>query len=119
LHTEHIIIDGDKIYIFDCIEFNERFRFIDVACDFAFFLMDLDFLGRSDLSHYAQELYVLETGDEEALKLFPLFKSYRAYVRGKVNSFMFSDPNIKDKDAVKKTASQYFRLAKSYLESEF
>ena len=38
-----------KFLIFDCIEFNRRFRYGDVAADIAFLLMDLDFHGYSAL----------------------------------------------------------------------
>ncbi len=44
LHLEHICI-ADDIIVFDCIEFNERFRYSDVAAEVAFFTMDLDFNG--------------------------------------------------------------------------
>ena len=43
LHLEHIHLAPDSIHIFDCIEFNDRFRFLDVANDLAFLAMDLDF----------------------------------------------------------------------------
>src|SRR5207245_1429697 len=50
LHLDHIHITPDTLSIFDCIEFNDRFRFIDVANDIAFLAMDFDFEGRSDLA---------------------------------------------------------------------
>ena len=37
------------ICIFDAIEFNDRFRYSDVASDVAFLAMDLDFQRRNDL----------------------------------------------------------------------
>ena len=49
LRCEHVHLADDEVNIFDCIEFNERLRFIDVANDVAFLAMDLDFLGRPDL----------------------------------------------------------------------
>ena len=117
LHTEHIVLTDD-ICIFDCIEFNDRFRYIDVACDLAFLLMDLDFLGKGDLSQVVFESYLRATGDEEARVLMPLFKSYRAYVRGKVNSFMSEDKNLSpaDRELRAKEARSYFELARRYLE---
>ena len=50
LHLEHIHISPATLSIYDCIEFNDRFRYIDVANDVAFLAMDLDFHGRPDLS---------------------------------------------------------------------
>ena len=49
VHAQHICFH-EGIQIFDCIEFNDRFRYCDVASEVAFLAMDLDFLGRSDLS---------------------------------------------------------------------
>ena len=50
LHLDHVHITPEATSIFDCIEFNDRFRFIDVANDLAFLAMDFDFEGRRDLS---------------------------------------------------------------------
>ena len=57
IHSGNIFV-ADRIYIFDAIEFNERFRFCDVASDIAFLAMDLDFKERSDLSKFFVERYV-------------------------------------------------------------
>ena len=50
LHAAHICFT-DGICIYDCIEFNDRFRYCDVASEVAFLAMDLDHYGRADLSH--------------------------------------------------------------------
>jgi len=52
--------------------------------------------------------------------LIDFYKVYRAYVRGKVISFMLKDPNIsyKDTEDAKKTSKRYFNLAYSYLTKE-
>ena len=39
-----------QLAVIDCIEFNERFRYGDVAAEIAFLLMELDAAGRPDLS---------------------------------------------------------------------
>ena len=49
LYSANICL-ADQVYIFDCIEFNERFRYCDVASDIAFLAMDLDYHGFTDLS---------------------------------------------------------------------
>src|SRR3990170_1215302 len=109
----------DQIYIFDAIEFNERFRYSDVASDVAFLAMDLDFKKRTDLSNYFIERYVKYSGDQELTKLLPFYKCYRAYVRGKVTSFKLKDPNVssEEKEAATKEASTYFKLATTYAET--
>ena len=50
LHLEHIHIAPTRLSIYDCIEFNDRFRCIDIANDVAFLAMDLDYHHRPDLS---------------------------------------------------------------------
>ncbi len=41
---EHICLTED-LPIFDCIEFNKRFRYTDTVCDIAFLVMDLEYHG--------------------------------------------------------------------------
>ena len=106
----------DKVYIFDAIEFNERFRYSDVAADVAFLAMDLDFRGRHDLSDFFVEKYIKYSGDRELTKLLPFYECYRAYVRGKVVGFRLKDPNINDQGKLVaiKEAEAYFKLAYVY-----
>jgi hypothetical protein len=115
IHSGNIFVT-DRIYIFDAIEFNERFRYSDVASDIAFLAMDLDFKGRTDLSSFFVEKYVKYSGDQELTKLLPFYKCYRAYVRGKVISFKLQDPNVgsEEKGAAMKEAKAYFKLASAY-----
>ena len=115
IHSGNIFVT-DRIYIFDAIEFNERFRYSDVASDVAFLAMDLDFKGRTDLSSFFVEKYAKYSGDQELTKLLPFYKCYRAYVRGKVISFKLQDPNVgsEEKGAAMKEAKAYFKLASAY-----
>ena len=115
IHSGNIFVT-DRIYIFDAIEFNERFRYSDVASDVAFLAMDLDFKGRTDLSSFFVEKYAKYSGDQELTKLLPFYKCYRAYVRGKVISFKLQDPNVgsEEKGAAVKEAKAYFKLASAY-----
>ncbi len=115
LRLEHIFW-GEEICIFDCIEFNERFRYTDVAADIAFLAMDLDYHGREDLSDRLIHAYVGESGDYELMEVLDFYKCYRAYVRGKVESFRLDDPHIPEgekKEALKR-AQKYFSLAYRY-----
>jgi aminoglycoside phosphotransferase family enzyme len=115
IHSGNIFI-ADRIYVFDAIEFNERFSNCDVASEVAFLAMDLDFKGRSDLSSFFVEKYVKYSGDKELQKLLAFYKCYRAYVRGKVTGFKLNDASVGDeeKNACKKEASAYFELASRY-----
>ena len=117
IHSGNIFI-ADKIYIFDAIEFNERFRYSDVAADMAFLAMDLDFKGRTDLCEFFVKKYGEYSKDEELLRLLPFYKCYRAYVRGKVVGFKLGDPNVCDKEKAEATqeAKAYMKLAVKYSE---
>lgn len=116
LHTGNIVLADDQICIFDCIEFNKRFRFSDVASDIGFLAMDLDFQGFPYLSSFLIQKYVEKSNDKHIYDVLNFYKCYRAYVRGKVTGFQLDDPNVdKDqKDSLKKTASNYFRLSEYY-----
>ena len=115
LHSGNIFIT-DKICIFDAIEFNDRFRYSDVAADVAFLAMDLDFQQRSDLADYFIERYIGYSKDQQLIQMLPFYKCYRAFVRGKVISFRLDDPNIKSEEKVSATneAQAYFKLAIEY-----
>ncbi|HBA72823.1 MAG: hypothetical protein A2X82_02785 [Geobacteraceae bacterium GWC2_55_20] len=118
LHLENICLVDDRVYIFDCIEFNERFRYCDTAADIAFLLMDLDFHGRSDLSALVLKTYLKLSRDPELEKLAGFYKVYRAFIRGKVESFLLNDETIDTgmKQIAKERAIRYFRLARGYCE---
>ena len=115
IHSGNIFIT-DRIYIFDAIEFNDRFRYSDVAADVAFLAMDLEFKDHTILSDLFVRKYVEYSGDKELMKLLPFYKCYRACVRGKVTSFKLKDPSIssEDKNAATEEAKAYFKLASTY-----
>jgi hypothetical protein len=117
IHSGNIFI-ADRIYIFDAIEFNERFRHCDVASEVAFLAMDLEYKQRQDLSKVFVEKYVQYSGDRELFLLLGFYKCYRAYVRGKVISFKLNDPGVdtKEKAVAIKDAKAYFALAQDYAE---
>jgi aminoglycoside phosphotransferase family enzyme len=116
LHAAHICF-FNGICIYDCIEFNDRFRYGDVASEVAFLAMDLDHYGRPDLSRGFVAAYVEKSRDEELKQLLNFYKCYRAYVRGKVGGFQYDDPYISagEKKKALATARSYFELAESYI----
>ncbi|MEA2039063.1 MAG: gluconokinase [Thermodesulfobacteriota bacterium] len=120
LHMEHICL-LENLPILDCIEFNDRFRYSDVIADIAFLLMDLEYHGGETFSRFLWEEYKKragEAGEKEVDLLLTFYKVYRAFVRGKVNTFQVDDEAIgKDKknEAVER-AKRYFRLACSYVQ---
>jgi hypothetical protein len=106
----------DGVCIFDCIEFNRRFRYSDVASDVAFLAMDLDYHGRPDLSERLAQTYARAADDPQALQLIDFYKCYRAAVRGKVEGFRLTQPEVRpaDRREARQAARAYFRLACRY-----
>ncbi|MCX7784957.1 MAG: AAA family ATPase [candidate division WOR-3 bacterium] len=120
LHSRNIFVTN-KVYIFDCLEFNPRFACSDVASEVAFFVMDLEFYNHKELADFFIARYLHYTKDWEMLKLLDFYKCYRAYVRGKVTSFNLKDPGIsnQDKKQAQTTAQSYFELAFTYAQNLF
>ncbi|HSG31985.1 MAG TPA: AAA family ATPase [Thermodesulfobacteriota bacterium] len=116
LHLEHVIVRQNEIEIFDCIEFNNSFRFIDYVCDIAFLSMDLDYNARFDLSRYFISSILNKMEDSKTLRLVDFYKCYRAYVRGKVGSIRAEDKNLPKDEKVKsvQNAKKYFQLSTRY-----
>ncbi|MGE4345080.1 MAG: AAA family ATPase [Geoalkalibacter sp.] len=117
LHAEHICLT-DPIRIYDCIEFNRRFRAADVAADLAFLLMDLEYRQRRDLSARLLAGYRAHAQpDADLPNLLEFYKIYRAYVRGKVQTFLQADPQAEDatRHEARLCACRYFNLALGYL----
>jgi uncharacterized protein len=102
--------------IFDCLEFNERLRCGDVAAEVAFLAMDLDARGRPDLGYWVVDRYVATSGDHGLRKLLPFYACYRAFVRGKVQSFRLDQPTRSAAELGRAAgrARAYLRLAWAY-----
>jgi aminoglycoside phosphotransferase family enzyme len=118
LHMRNICL-ADDIYIFDCIEFNPRFRYGDVAADIDFLAMDLDFHGFRELSRHFVERFAAQSQDPELLQVLDFYKCYRAYVRGKISAFTAQDPQVDPgaRQQAWRTAQAYFSLAGEYAEA--
>lgn len=118
LYSANICFDkkNNAVYIFDCIEFNERFRCGDIASDVAFLAMDLDYHGLPSLSNYFVRSFSDQIGDTQLLELKDFYKCYRAYVRGKIGCFTWASDGIdsETKESARNQASKYFRLALNY-----
>ncbi len=116
LHMEHICFT-ENLSIIDCIEFNDRFRFSDTVADIAFLLMDLEYHGGEKFSKVLWDEYKKLTGETGVDSLLTFYKVYRAFVRGKVNSFQMDDEAISSekKEEAVQTAKKYFQLAYTYI----
>jgi aminoglycoside phosphotransferase family enzyme len=86
LHCRNIILGVEPV-IFDCIEFSEALRTLDVLNEVAFLCMDLERFGREDLAKAFLNSYLALTGAIENRTdrlLLRYYKLYRANVRIKV-----------------------------------
>jgi aminoglycoside phosphotransferase family enzyme/predicted kinase len=108
--------DHPAIDIIDCIEFNERFRYGDVASEVAFLTMELEEANRPDLAQAFSSAYVAVSGDEALPELLPFYCCYRACVRGKVLAFQLDEPEVPapQKESAQQHARALFDLALRY-----
>lgn len=84
LHLGNIVLLRGEPVPFDCIEFNDNLRWIDVVSDLAFAVMDLTDRGRPDYSCRLLNGWLEHSGDYQGLRLLRFYQVYRAMVRAKV-----------------------------------
>lgn len=115
LHLGNAAMVDGQILLFDCIEFNEPFRFIDVALDAAFMAMDLEDRGLHALSRRFLNNWLEHSGDHQSLQVINLYKAYRALVRAKVNLFRLTpETGDETKAAILAQYRSYADLAERY-----
>jgi aminoglycoside phosphotransferase family enzyme/predicted kinase len=84
LQADDIYCLDDGPRILDCLEFDDRLRFNDVAADVAFLAMDLERLGHPAVALQFVRDYEQESGAFLPPTLLHLFIALRAYIRTKV-----------------------------------
>lgn len=118
LHSGNIFL-YKKPVIFDCIEFNDDFRQIDVASEIAFLCMDLEAFGYQDLSIVFKDEYLarfpgIQTPQDQ--ELFVYYKCMRANIRAKVHAISAGQSAIgKIRDVHLDAVRDYLGLVKSYV----
>jgi len=118
LHSRNIFLLPDPVP-FDCIEFNDDFRQIDVLNEVAFLCMDLDAFDRKNLSalllEYYNEYFPTMKAENER-NLFIYYKSYRANIRAKVSALRAKSATT-DEERTKSltTVKKYLYLMESYM----
>ena len=116
LRAGHIYFVADQIQIIDCIEFNERFRCVDIVGDLAFLCMDLDYLGYPEAARAFFHSYLTHSNDLSAFNLLAFYKCYRAMVRAKVNCLRLKQPDLAEDERVDLIGQtvRYTELARQY-----
>lgn len=116
LHLDNIFVVDGSIHIFDAIEFNDEFRYGDVAGDLAFFVMELEFYQRHDLAEGFVRHYIKHSEDRDLMLVINFYKRYRALVKVYVNCLKLLDANLslEEKTACKELMKKYIQLAATY-----
>ncbi|PCH60577.1 MAG: aminoglycoside phosphotransferase [Gammaproteobacteria bacterium] len=99
LHLGNMAYLDSKITFFDCIEFSEDLRWIDVINEAAFVAMDIAERGYQALSWRFLNRYLQETGDYASLVLYRYYYVYRALVRAKVALLKTAEVELAGGDA--------------------
>ena len=84
LHLANLVCIDGKVRMFDCIEFNEDLRWIDVASEIAFTYIDLLDHGQPGLANWFVNEVLARSGDYGAARVLRFYAIYRALVRAKV-----------------------------------
>jgi aminoglycoside phosphotransferase family enzyme/predicted kinase len=113
LRADAVYLTADEIRIIDCLEFDERLRYGDIANEIAFLAMDIDRLGRP---HLSRELVAHFLCDADVAVLMPFYKCYRATVRAKVELLRSrqQDCSAEDKQRALASAGNLLTLAFDY-----
>ncbi|WP_020568857.1 hypothetical protein [Neolewinella persica] len=120
LHAGNIFLENDKPIIFDCIEFNDDFRKVDVLDEVAFLCVDLEAFGRPDLAQRFATSYqagnrTMVTKEDE--RLFNFYKCYRANVRLKVTAIKIDNLPIEaHADTLLDQLNRHYELYHKYVE---
>ena len=84
LHLANMVLIDERVQLFDCIEFNEDLRWMDVASEIAFVYIDLLAHQQPGLADWLLDEVLSRSGDYEAARVLRFYAVYRAMVRAKV-----------------------------------
>lgn len=113
LHLRNIVLIEGEAVPFDCIEFSEALRWIDVINEAAFLVMDLMDRGRPDLGYRFLDHYLAKTGDYDGIAVLRFYLVYRALVRAKVHDLRARQAEADPREAqrLQAAADHYLSLA--------
>ncbi|WP_166823280.1 bifunctional aminoglycoside phosphotransferase/ATP-binding protein [Thalassoroseus pseudoceratinae] len=124
LHLGNIALVNGRVTVFDGIDFNPELRWIDVMCEIAFIMMDLEYRNLRPYAYRLLNRYLELTGDYDGVNLLPFYVSYRALVRAKVKAIRWSQNDdqhdipheeIQAMDALIRLAEEYSNPGRSPL----
>lgn len=88
LHLANLVLINEQMTLFDCIEFNEKFRWIDVASEITFPYIDLLDHVQPGLACWLLNQWLSSSGDYDSVPLLRFYAVYRALVRAKVAAIL-------------------------------
>ncbi len=118
MHLANIAMYKNDVVIFDCLEFNDNLRWIDVMSETAFLLMDLDEHDSNQLASRFLNHYLQYTGDYAGMKVLRYYLVYRAMVRAKVACLRLAQKDLRqdEKDQAYAQFHKYLLLAQQYIQ---
>lgn len=112
LHLGNIVLINERPVPFDCIEFNEKLRWIDVISEIAFCVMDLQAKNHSTLAYRLLNRYLAATGDYSGCRLLRYYLVYRGMVRAKIALLgLTQSADIHNRTALQTQYAQQLRFA--------
>ena len=115
MHLRNLVWLNNKPVVFDCIEFNPAFRWIDVISDIAFLIMDLQDRKQTAFANRFLNSYLEVTGDYKGLSVIVFYLCYRAMVRAKVDALRLHQ-ELEQKEIPTEEKDNLFSECKSYLD---
>ncbi len=116
LHLRNVALVDDTPVAFDCIEFNDKLRWIDTISEIAFMVMDLDHRGQPGLASRFLNAWLEQSGDYAGVPLLRYYLVYRAMVRAKVDCLRAhqTDVDAATRETILQDYHAYLELGERY-----
>lgn len=119
LHLRNLVRLDNGIFAFDCIEFSEELRTLDVVSDLTFLSMDLVASGRDDLAWTLLNRYLEVSGDYAGMQLYGLYHVYHCMIRAKVAAILAGErDDLSERDADLETMLHYCGVARDWINKQ-
>jgi uncharacterized protein len=115
LHLGNVALVDGRCLVFDGIEFNEGFRWLDVTSELAFMAMDLHAHGLPALAHRLVNGYLQRSGDYDGARVLRYYLVYRALVRAKVALLRAAQLGVGAGAGARAAAQRYLALALRFI----
>ncbi len=118
LHLRNLVHLEDGIVAFDCVEFSDELRILDVISDIGFLTMDLVANGRADLARTVINRYLEVSGDYGGMQLYGMYYVYHCLIRAKVDAIRAASRvpgEERQRDAFLESMQHYCRVAMNWI----